>query len=159
MKAEYINPFINSAISTISTMASTVPTPNQPYLKADKKTFGPATGVIGMGGPALAGNMAISFDEPCILGIVSRMFMEDITSIDDDILDAVGELTNVIAGGAKKEMSERGLVFDMATPFMLKGKGVEIAQFAKIPIIVIPFTTEFGSFVVESNLAPIDRQK
>lgn len=157
MKAEYINPFINAAINTISTMASTVSTPGQPYLKADKKTFGTATGVIGMGGPALAGNMAISFDEACILGIVSRMFMEDITTIDDDILDAVGELTNVIAGVAKKEMSERGLVFDMATPFMLKGQGVEVAQFAKIPIVVVPFKTEFGSFVVESNLAPIDR--
>lgn len=140
-------------------MASTVPTPGQPFLKPDKKTFGPATGVIGMGGPSLAGNMAISFDEACILGIVSRMFMEDIATIDDDILDAVGELTNVIAGGAKKEMSERGLVFDMATPFMLRGQGVEIAQFAKIPIVVIPFKTEFGNFVVESNLAPTDRPK
>ncbi len=158
MKAEYINPFINAAINTISTMASTVPTPGQPFLKPDKKTFGPATGVIGMGGAAVAGNMAISFDEPCILGIVSRMFMEDIVTIDDDILDAVGELTNVIAGGAKAEMSERGLVFDMATPFMLRGQGVEIAQFAKVPIVVIPFKTEFGNFVVESNLAPVEKK-
>ncbi len=109
-----------------------------------------------MEGPNIRGSMAISFDEPCILGVCSRMFMQDVTTIDDYTLDAVGELTNVIAGVAKSEMSERGLLFDMAIPIMIFGRGIEIEQFARGPVVVIPFKTEFGNFVVESNVSPTD---
>lgn len=154
MKAEYINPFINAVMSTMDTMALTPSTPGRPYLKSDTRTYGPATGVIGMEGPNMRGSMAISFDEPCILGVCSRMFMQDVAVIDENTLDAVGELTNVIAGVAKLEMSERGLLFDMAIPFMIAGRGIEIDQFAQRPIVVIPFQTEFGNFVVESNVSP-----
>lgn len=159
MKPEYTPPFINAAVTTISTMAGTVPTPGEPFRKSDRKTYGPVTGVIGLGGTIVAGNMAISFDEPCILGIVSRMFLEECSAIDDNILDAVGELTNVIAGGVKRELAELGLLFDMATPLIVRGQGVEIAQFARAEITVMPFKTEFGSFVIESSLAPVDQSQ
>jgi len=155
MKPEYTHSFVTAAIATISTMAGTVPTAGEPFLKSHKRTYGPVTGIIGLGGTIVAGNMAISFDEPCILGIVGRIFMDECSAIDDDIVDVVGELTNVIAGGAKRELAELGLLFDMATPLIIRGQGVEIAQFARADITVMPFETEFGSFVIESSLAPV----
>ena len=75
-----------------------------------------------------------------------------ITLYDDEIVDAVGELTNMICGGAKAQLSKLNQKFDLATPTMITGKGVEIAYYTEAPIIVIPFETANGSFVVEANL-------
>lgn len=152
MKAEYINPFIVATTNVLKTMAQTNPAAGKPEIKKDRSTWGVVTGVIGMAGPSVSGNMVLSFDKGSILEIVSKMLMEEFSDITDDVVDAVGEITNMITGGAKKEFGDMGLPFDMAIPIMIKGQGVEIKQLANAPTLVIPFKTEKGSFVIEANL-------
>jgi chemotaxis protein CheX len=154
MKAEYINPFIKAATNVIETMAFTKAEAGKPTLKQDNKTFGVVTGIIGMTGDSVGGNLILSFDEPSILAIVSKMLMETFSTVNKDVVDAVGELTNMICGGVKSDFSEMGLNIGMATPVMLQGKGLELSQLAKAPIIVMPFKTPEGTFVIEANLAP-----
>lgn len=98
--------------------------------------------------------MVLSFSESCILRIVANMLYEEPkTKIDEDIIDAVGELTNMICGGAKAQLAKSNHKFDLATPTMITGKGIEIAYHTDAPTIVIPFSTDYGDFVVEANLA------
>jgi chemotaxis protein CheX len=106
----------------------------------------------------LAGNLIISFDKESISGIVSGMLGEEVSGITPDVVDAVGELTNMICGGAKAILGERGYKFDMATPVMLVGENLELCQFSKSPVITIPFKVDCGEFVVEANLYPKTRQ-
>lgn len=155
MKAEYINPFIDSTLNVLSTMAFTQSTPGSPSLKKNNLTQGEVTGLIGMAGAEMNGNMILSFEKSAILSIVSKMVMEEYTVINDDVTDAVGELTNMISGGAKKLLSEQGLSFNMATPIMIVGQGVELRQLSDHPVISIDFSTEAGKFWVEANLAKI----
>ena len=152
MSADYINPFLNATANVISTMASTPATAGKPGLKKDTASFGVVTGVIGMASDNLTGNMVISFEEPSILGIVSKMLGEEFKAINKDVVDAVGEITNMICGGAKKELSEKGFKFDMAIPVIVEGRNVTITQLSKGPVISIPFKTDCGEFVVETNL-------
>ena len=152
MKAEFINPFINSAINVFKTMAQVNPVAGKPYLKHDKLTWGVVSGVIGMAGDKASGNMIISFDQSCILKVVSNMLMEEFTEMNDDVLDAVGEITNMISGGAKRELGEMGFTFEMAIPIIIRGQSVELTQITKQPILVVPFETENGKFVVEANI-------
>ncbi|OIP49821.1 MAG: chemotaxis protein CheX [Deltaproteobacteria bacterium CG23_combo_of_CG06-09_8_20_14_all_60_8] len=153
MKVEYINPFLKATKNVIETMAQTKVKHAKPQLKTDAKTSGEVTGVIGMTCATLTGAMVLSFSESCILHIVAAMLMEPIRErVDADVVDAVGELTNMICGGAKAELSKLDLKFELATPTMVVGKDVEISMFSKTPTIVIPFTTEHGNFVVEANL-------
>jgi chemotaxis protein CheX len=135
-------------------MAQISPEPGKPTLKRDKCTWGVVTGVIGMVGDQILGNMIVSFDEPSILAIVKNMLMEEFKEITPDVVDAVGEITNMISGGAKKELGLLGYSFNMATPLMIKGKNVEISQLSRSPVITIPFKTPVGQFVLEANLAP-----
>ncbi len=152
MKVEYINPFLLATKNVIETMANTKVSNDKPALKQGNLSWGVVTGLIGMASEKLKGHMVISFDEPCILGIVSGMLGEEFKEINKDVVDAVGEITNMICGGAKKELSESGYVFDLAIPLMIMGKNVEITQLSKGPIISIPFSTDKGRFVVEANL-------
>ncbi len=153
MKAEYLNPFIHATKNVLETMAQTPVNAQKPALKDGVTTFGDVTGIIGMASDNVEGSMMISFNEQCILRIVAKMLMEDPKAkIDEEIVDAVGELTNMICGGAKAELGKMGLNFNLATPTMLVGKGVEVHYRSEIPIIVIPFETDCGQFVLEANL-------
>ena len=152
MNVEYINPFLNAATNVIQTMAFTKVIPGKPALKTNNLSYGVVTGIIGLASDRLKGNMLLSFDQSAILAIVSKMLDEQFTEVNKDVVDAVGELTNMISGGAKKELSEKGFTFDMAVPVVITGEGVEISQLSKKPTIQIPFETEDGIFVVEANL-------
>ena len=152
MKAEYVNPFLNATKNVIETMASTSVTAGKPEIKHGNKTWGVVTGVIGLTCDQLKGNMVVSFDAASILGIVSRMLGEEFKEVNKDVIDAVGELTNMITGGAKKEFAEKGYKFEMAIPVMVSGQNVEIVQFGKGPVIVITFKTEQVAFVIEASL-------
>ncbi|MDH3392864.1 MAG: chemotaxis protein CheX [Desulfobulbaceae bacterium] len=154
MKAEYINPFLNAAKNVIQTMARVDVKGGKPQLKVGNTTFGKVSGIIGMASANIAGNMVISFQENCILNIVANMLMEEPkTSIDNDVVDAVGELTNMICGGAKAELSKLGHTFDLATPTMIVGENIEITNYSDAPTIVIALSTEHGDFVLEANFS------
>jgi chemotaxis protein CheX len=153
MKAEFINPFLQATKNVIETMAQTPVTAQKPQLKDSNTAYGEVTGIIGMTSEHITGSMIVSFSEQAILKIVANMLMEEPkTKIDDEVVDAVGELTNMICGGAKASLAKLNHKFALATPTMVMGKGVEIAYYSEAPTIVIPFETADGNFVVEANL-------
>jgi chemotaxis protein CheX len=77
------------------------------------------------------------------------MFGEEMAEINSEIADAVGELTNMISGQARRELEEKGRVFEAAIPSVITGKDHSITHVTQGPKIAIPFTTEGGSFVIE----------
>jgi len=78
-----------------------------------------------------------------------KMLGESLDSIDGTVRDVVGEITNMVSGGAKKVLSEKGYKFEMAIPTTITGKSHSITHKTKGAIIVVPFTTEAGNFFVE----------
>lgn len=153
MNVEYINPFLKSVKNVVETMAFTKVAVGTPGLKQGNLSWGVVSGIIGLASGKMKGNMVLSFDEAAILGIVSAMLGETFPEINKDVVDAVGELTNMISGGAKAELSTMGFVFDMAIPVVITGKQVEITQLSKGPTLSVPFETDKGKFVLEANLA------
>ena len=153
MNADLITPFIHATVNVLKTMGGTDPKPGAPSVKKGNRTWGVITGIIGMAGSDVTGSLVISFDEPSILKIVSNMLMDDFKEINHDVVDAVGEITNMISGGTKSALSEKGYNFNMATPMMMTGKDIELAQLSKSPVISVPFTTDAGKFVVETHIS------
>ncbi len=153
MRAEFINPFLVSTKNVLETMCQIKVQAQTPMLKEDTYSYGEITGIIGMASKTIRGCMILSFTEPCILQIVANMLYEEPEKkINDGTVDAVGELTNMISGGAKAMLSEINQTFDLSTPTLVVGKGMEISYHTDLPTIVIPFSTDFGDFVVEANL-------
>lgn len=145
---EFINPFLNSVINVLSTMAFVEAKPGTPYVNKDRKAVGDVTGLIGITGFA-EGTISLTLEENAILKIVNNMLYEDFKELNDDISDAVGELTNMIAGQARAELAEQGKKFEASTPSVVTGKGHKINHIGSAPILSIPFSIDEGTFVVE----------
>ncbi len=151
MNVKYINPFLTATINVIKTMAFTEAKPSKPFLKKEQKAMGDVSGVIGLSGDVM-GSMSITFEEDTILHIISNMFGEPITEINDEVRDAVGEITNMISGDARRMLQAEGVTIEAAIPSIITGKNHTITHMAKGPIIAIPFETEKGKFFIEFTL-------
>ncbi|HAD47725.1 MAG TPA: chemotaxis protein CheX, partial [Idiomarina sp.] len=61
----------------------------------------------------------------------------------------VGEITNMVTGGAKKTLGEKGYEFDMATPIVVSGKDHTISHRSEGPRIIMPFSHIAGKAYIE----------
>ncbi len=154
MNVEYINPFLNSTINVIQTMAFIKPNAGKPYINRNLQTDGVLTGTIGLVGIAstsIIGSVIISFSEKAILEIVTNMLGEKYDKITPDVEDAIGEITNMIVGGAKRMLAEKGYKFNLALPTVVKGTNIQLSLKTRGPRIAIPFQLDSGStFTVET---------
>ncbi len=108
MDKKFIDAFLAGTIDVIKTMAFTETKLGKPYMKNDNMAFGDVSGIIGLTG-AVIGSLALSFSEACILRIVSNMLGEELTTLNHDIEDAVGEITNMVSGVARKSTGTRSV--------------------------------------------------
>jgi chemotaxis protein CheX len=153
MDVRFINPFLDGAKEVLKTMAFIDATPGKAYLKKGDMAHGDVSGIIGITGDAI-GSLAVSFHTNCICGIVSSMLGETHTEPTREVLDAVGELTNMISGVARTHMEKNGLSVYAAIPSVVVGVGHTINHILKAPSIVIPFSTPQGDFVIDVCIKP-----
>lgn len=123
MRAEFVNPFLASLMNVLKTMASLELKPQKPRIKKDEIARGDVSGLIGMIGPTTRGSMSITFDESLALEIMQNMLGERPNGLNEEVTDMVGEITNMVTGGAKRILAESGFDFDMATPVVVSGRG------------------------------------
>ena len=148
MDVRYINPFLEGAVNVLKTMAFVQPRPGKPYLKRDDLASGDVSGIIGLTGMAV-GSLALSFSEKSIIKIVNNMLGENFTEVNAEIRDAVGEITNMISGDARKRLEKDGLIITAAIPTVVYGKDHRISHVLGGPSIIIPFEIDEGPFVVD----------
>lgn len=149
MKADIINPFLSSVANVLSTMAMLEVSPGKPSIKNDSISRGDVSGIIGMTTDTINGSMAITFPDKVVFDIVNRMLGETVNEINETVTDLVGELTNMVVGGAKGLLEESGYDIGMATPVVVTGKDHEIIHKAQGQNILMPFNSESGTFYVE----------
>jgi chemotaxis protein CheX len=148
MDVQFINPFMTATVHVLKTIARTDVSAGKPYIKKDNVARGDVSAVIGLSGN-VSGTIAVSFTEKSILAIVSSMFGEKVSDLNDDIGDAVGEIANMISGQARQALEKIGRPLQAAIPTVIMGKGHRITHITSEPIIAIPFLTENDGFTIE----------
>jgi len=148
MDVRFINPFLDGTAEVLTKMASLKPVAGKPFVKINDSAYGDVSGIIGMTGDAI-GSLALTFSEKCILGVVSNMLGESYNEINQDVMDAVGELTNMISGASRKLMEKDNLRVFAAIPSVIFGKDHSVRHVVRGASIVIPFHTECGDFVID----------
>ena len=149
MNVEFINPFLSSMLNVMSTMAQMELIPEKPRLKKNEVALGDVSGLIGMVSPQASGSLSITFEGGLALATMKKMVGEAPDEVNEEIIDLVGEITNMVTGGAKRMLSEKGIEFDMATPMVVSGANHSIHHKAKGPIVIIPLKNELGRAYIE----------
>jgi len=153
MRVEYINPFIVSLTKTFETMVGCKPERGELRLAgADCPTY-PISGVIGLSGKAV-GTAVVSLSETVALKAAGALLMMECTEVDDDVIDAVGEIANMVAGPAKAELEEYEL--SISLPSVITGAGHQIRFPSSVQPLCVPFTTEWGPLTLEVGLAEVE---
>ena len=111
---------------------------DKPVLKNDRSTSGDVTGVMGLVGDQ-KGTICISLRDKGALFIYKTLMGEESDNISPEVVDAIGELTNIISGQARKELESAGVNLKASIPTVVVGKGAELYFITKLPIISLPF--------------------
>lgn len=152
MRVEHINPFISSLKKTFQTMLGCEARRGALALKGNHRAAHLVSGVIGLTGKAV-GTVVVSFSEELALKAASTMLMAEATEINDEVLDAVGELTNMVAGAAKSELEQYEMKSSL--PSVITGRDHEIHFPSNVTPIEIPFETDWGPLTLEVGLVSV----
>jgi chemotaxis protein CheX len=150
MKAEYINPFLVSTVAAFDTMLKWPLTRGTPYIKTSSQPSHEVSGIIGLSGKA-QGTVVVGLGRETALKVAEIMLQERPPEINGDVVDAVGEMANIIAGRAKSQLEE--LEMNVSLPSVITGKSHCIQFPTKVTPICIPFDSEWGPITVEVGLS------
>ena len=151
MNVAFINPFIESTLRSLDMMAGIQAEKAGLELKEDLITTYDVSAIIGLTGET-SGSIIISMPEPLACKIASNMLMEEVTRIDKNVEDAIGEIGNIVVGDARRALIQDGHQLNISIPTVVIGAGHKISRSGDVPCIAIPFTTDFGQFEVNVGL-------
>jgi chemotaxis protein CheX len=117
---EYIKPFVDVCIDVFKQFLGCELKAGNPYFTEKGAIEGTdISGVIGLTGEA-RGAVIVSMKKELSLKLTSILTGEEYTDMDDDVLDAVGEIVNIIAGNVKKRL-EDALHMIISLPTIVRG--------------------------------------
>jgi chemotaxis protein CheX len=148
MDVGLVNPFLSATAQILSQIAGIEMNAEKPILKTSPEGKGTVSGVVTLRGNH-TGTGSITFSADCILQVVSKMFGEEITDVDDDVKDAVGEITNMICGTATQLYEQDGLGVKAALDQVLMGQGHAIPHLPQLPVLGVPIKSDMGDIFVE----------
>lgn len=149
MKAQFINPFLDASVHLFQDFLGLKITSGKPYVLDDKNNLSDVSALIGLAGET-SGAVVLSFSHDTALKVVSRLEGKTYNFLGAEVLDGVGELVNIIAGNAKKDLADFRIMISL--PGVITGKNYQIRWPSGVPVICIPFDSELGKFSVNVSL-------
>lgn len=124
MKAEVINPFLESARTVIEQLIQVSPSTGILGIKNVELIQGHIWIQIGMTGQ-LSGNIVFGIEENVALRMVSVMMGGYVlTEMDEMGQSAISELGNMISGNASTILSNQGVTVDITPPKIVKSEHI-----------------------------------
>lgn len=134
MDVRYINPFIVAVQNVFATMIELPFKLEKPGIKKDRSPDFEISGIIGLSG-SVAGCVVISLKERLALQLASSLMQATFDTFDEDVIDAIGEITNMVVGNAKSHFPEDGCT--ISVPSIVAGRH-KVSFPSTVPIINIP---------------------
>jgi chemotaxis protein CheX len=136
---KYIKPFVDITLGTFTNFVGVEVTPSHPYfLDVKKEHEWDVSAVIGLSG-AVKGAVIISLKKGLAIKFTDLLTATTRTEIDADVVDAIGEIVNIIAGNVKPKIPNGDRIV-ISIPTVIKGKEHSVAWPGKqARILCIPF--------------------
>jgi chemotaxis protein CheX len=137
-----------------STMLGAEVQPGDAY--QEKKASGPTDGVvslIGLAGPWI-GTGSVTCSPAVACWMAGALLMTEYDSVNDDVLDAVAEITNMIIGNVKTLLEAELGPMALSIPTVVFGRSFTARSAGSEEWTVFPFQTPHGGLEVKLCLAP-----
>jgi len=137
-----------------STMLGIELAAGEPYQRPSKPE--PTNGVVALIGLTgkWVGTGSISCTGDFARKISGQLLMSEFASIDQEVLDAMGEVTNMIIGSFKNALEAEVGMLDMSIPVVVFGHNFTATSIHRADWIVVPFDCGNERFIVKACLAP-----
>jgi len=149
MRVEFINPFISATLDVFKTMLGCTLVRGPLSLKREHTPAHEVSGLIGLSGKC-RGMIVVSLGRETAIRAAEIMLGARPDEVDRDVMDAIGELTNMIAGAAKTQLEEYRLTIGL--PTVICGKNQVITFPSETQPLAIPFDSEIGPVSVQVGL-------
>jgi len=153
---QYIQPFIKVCKNVFQEFLGLELEAKLPYfMEKEDPTEWDVSGIIGLTGEA-RGAVVISMRVDLAIRLTSILTGTDHKGLDVDVVDAVGEIINIIAGNSKQELEEAFRLI-ISLPTIVKGREHSINwPNGQARVICIPFTiSEKDSFTLSVALEEV----
>lgn len=101
--------------------------------------------VIGINGD-VSGQIGVYASPSVAMHLTGAMLGEMPTSINEDVLDAIGELANILSGQTKNTFNAKGVTFEISVPTIIEGRAMKVQPAKGMEWNVVSFEVEGGDF-------------
>ncbi|HJV34064.1 chemotaxis protein CheX [Geomonas sp.] len=105
------------------------------------------TSMVGLAG-SHSGLLAIHCPKSLALKVTSNMLGMEVTDIDEDVNDAMGEIANMIGGDVKHIFSPKGADINLSIPTVIYGSDYVLESISTSEAMVMPFECEGERFLL-----------
>jgi len=157
MNSQHIRCFLESTENLFSTMLSSSVEFAKPEMQHRDAKHHDICGIIGLSGD-LVGSVVIGLPTETAVNAVEAFVGMRIEPENADFPDAIGELANIVAGGAKAKME--GGSISISCPSVVIGTDYTIQRPLKSSSVRIPCRSPFGRFdLIVCITAPLEAAK
>lgn len=149
MDQSYIVPFVKSVQNVFETMLQLPVSVGKPMLKQQAEPPYDVSGIIGMSGD-VEGSVVLSFPTATAERVVSLFTGTEVAHTHEDFADAIGELVNMVSGGAKAQFA--GKTVSISCPSVVIGPSHQVYGRKDVVAICIPCSSDCGEFNVEVSI-------
>lgn len=150
LTSSHVNAFLKATTAVFETMLHMPVTFDKPEA-VRQQTRHDVSGVIGLSG-SVAGSVVLAFDRATAVALVEAFAGPGMEYGSADFADAIGELTNMVVGGAKSKFE--GMSVSIGCPTVVTAPDHSVISPSQAARISIPCNTPAGTFVIEVAFMP-----
>ena len=140
---------IKEVFSTMVGMEDILPVPTQ--IEPMTHFEGCITSMVGLAG-SYSGLVSIHTPQTLALQITASMLGMDVTEMNEDVQDALGEVANMVAGSFKLHLARGGADIRISTPSVVTGSDYVISAGTLNDTMTLRFITDDDWFIVAITL-------
>ena len=147
MNAQFINPFVEGVDGVFQTMLNVKPTRCKVRVgggNGDAAAQDCLTSLVGISGQ-VQGVVVLRFPPATALAMATRMLGTELTVVNEEVIDAISEIVNMVAGSAKAKLNYDPPL-DLGLPTVVQGNNYKVRYPTGSTWLEVPFESEAGSF-------------
>ena len=141
MHQSILDNFVASAIEVFQTMTGRTLVAQTPYTVNSVTCDEDMSAIVGLSGK-LPGTVIVGVDRTLAFDFTEQVIGHITDTIDEQVIDAVGEIANMVVGGAKCRLTEYKL--SISIPSVICGRGLTVNFPRSVRPVCIPFEGDGG---------------